>query len=53
MQFTFRSSVFEICVRVGRVYDISAERFLSSAVNIRVGKILWSTDKGLRKLSVR
>ena len=50
MEFTFRSNPFEICVRIGRVYNLSAERFLGSAFNVRIGKTVWTTGKGLRKI---
>ena len=50
MEFTFRSSKVEVCIRLGRVYNLLHEKFLGSAINVRVGKTIWSTGKGLRKL---
>jgi hypothetical protein len=50
MEFTFRSRPFEVCVRLGRVYDLLEERFLGSAINVRVGKTVWTTGKGLQRI---
>ena len=50
MEFTFRSPKIEVCIRLGRVYNLLHEKFLGSAINVRVGKTIWSTGKGLRKL---
>jgi hypothetical protein len=50
MEFTFRSRKVEVCIRLGRVYNVALENYLGSAVNVRVGKTVWTTGKGLRKL---
>ena len=50
MEFTFRSRPFEVCVRLGRVYNLLEERFLGSAINVRFGKTIWSSTNGLRKI---
>lgn len=50
MEFTFRSRKVEVCIRLGRVYNLLHEKFLGSAINVRIGKTTWSTGKGLRKI---
>ena len=50
MEFTFRSNMVEVCIRLGRVYNLALEKHLSSAINLRIGKTVWTTSKGLRKL---
>ena len=50
MEFTFRSNMFEMCVRLGRVYNVTLEKYLGSAINVRVGKTIWTTGKGLQKV---
>lgn len=50
MELTFRSSKVEVCIRLGRVYNLLHEKFLGSAINVRIGKTIWSTNKGLRRL---
>jgi hypothetical protein len=50
MELTFRSKKFELCVRLGRVYNLTAEKYLNSAINVRFGKTVWTTGKGLRKI---
>ena len=50
MEFTFRSHPFEVFVRFGRVYNLLEERFLSSAINVRFGKTIWSNANGWRKV---
>jgi hypothetical protein len=50
MEITFKSNFLDMCIRVGYVYNVTLEKYLGSAFNIRIGKILWSTGKGLRKL---
>ena len=50
MEFTFRSRPLEICVRLGRVYNLLEERFLGPAINVRFGKTIWSSANGLRKI---
>ena len=53
MEFTFRSSVFELCVRTRNMYNVAAEKFLPAAVNMRFGRCYtWSTGRGLRKFGV-
>ena len=53
MELTFRSKKFEMCVRLGRVYNLMLEKHLGPAINVRFGQTLWSTDKGFRKLGKR
>ena len=50
MEFTFRSRKLELCIRLGRVYNVMLEKYLGSAINVRVGKTVWSTGKGLRRV---
>ena len=50
MEFTFRSRKVEVCIRLGGLYNLLHEKFLGSAINVRVGKTIWSTGKGLRRL---
>ena len=51
MEFTFRSNMVEVCIRLGRVYNLMLEKHLGPAINLRVGKTVWTTGNGLRKLS--
>ncbi len=51
MEFTFRSCNVEVCIRLGRVYSLLHEKYIGSAINVRIGNTVWSTGKGLRKLS--
>jgi hypothetical protein len=53
MEFTFRSNMLEVCIRIGRVYNVMAEKYLGSAINVRVGKTVWTTGKGLRKIGAQ
>jgi len=46
----FNSAWLGICVRTERTYSVVHECFLPPAVNVRMGKRLWSTGKGWRKL---
>jgi len=50
MEFTFRFRKVEVCIRLGRVYSLLHDKFLGSAINVRIGKTIWSAGKGLRKL---
>ena len=50
MEFTFRSKAFELCIRLGHVYNLTVEEYLGPAINVRVGKTVWTTGNGLRKL---
>ena len=50
MELIFRSRNVEVCIRLGRVYNLLHEKFLGSAFNVRVGKTVWCSGKGLRKL---
>jgi len=50
MELTFRSKNFELCVRLGRVYNLTLEKHLGSAINVRVGRTVWTSGKGLRKI---
>jgi len=53
MEITFRSSVFDLCVRTTRMYSLTAEKFLPPAVNMRFGRAFtWSTGRGFRKFGV-
>ena len=53
MEFTFRSNMLEVCIRIGRVYNVMLEKHLGPALNVRVGKTVWSTGKGLRKIGAK
>ena len=54
MELTFRSNVFELCVRTAKTYSIAAEKFLPPAINMRVGRLFtWSTGRGFRKFGVQ
>jgi len=50
MELTFRSRKVELCIRLGRVYNVMLEKYLGSAINVRIGKTVWTTSKGLRKI---
>jgi len=50
MELTFRARKVELCIRLGRVYNVMLEKYLGSAINVRVGKTVWTTGNGLRKI---
>ena len=53
MEFTFRSGIFDLCIRTVKMYSVAAETFLPPAINMRFGrKYTWSTGRGLRKFGV-
>lgn len=51
MELMFSSNWFEFCIRTNRKYSVVHERFLSPAINVRMGRRIWSTGNGWRKLS--
>ena len=50
MELTLRTSYVELCVRSKPTYCVTLETFLPPQIAIRVGKYVWSTGKGFRKL---
>ena len=50
MELVFSSSWFEFCIRTKQKYSAMHQCFLPPAVNVRMGKRIWSTGNGYRRL---
>jgi len=51
MQITFESRFFAFCLRTSQTYvPQQDEKVLPPALNMQIGKYLWSTKKGWRSM---